>query len=63
MDPDPQGSVLIWLSRIRIRIGNADPDSGASKPGCLSKRFRTFFGIFFNLFSAEITCLVKIKLL
>ncbi len=30
-DPDPHGSVLIWLSWIRIRIGNADPDPGARK--------------------------------
>ncbi len=26
---DPHESVLIWLSWIRIRIGNADPDPGA----------------------------------
>jgi hypothetical protein len=26
LDPDPHGSALIWLSWIRIRIGNADPD-------------------------------------
>ncbi len=27
VDSDPHGSVLIWLSWIRIRIGNADPSS------------------------------------
>ncbi len=26
VDPDPYGSALIWLSWIRIRVGNADPD-------------------------------------
>jgi hypothetical protein len=33
-DPDPQHCyALIWLSwMIRIRIGNADPDTGARKP-------------------------------
>jgi hypothetical protein len=31
VDPDPHGSALIWLSWICIRIGNADPDSGAWK--------------------------------
>jgi hypothetical protein len=25
-DPDPQGSAFIWLSLIRIRIGNVDPN-------------------------------------
>jgi hypothetical protein len=30
-DPDPHGSTLIWLSWIRICIGNADPDPGARK--------------------------------
>jgi hypothetical protein len=30
-DPDQYGSALIWLFWIRIRIGNADPDSGAWK--------------------------------
>jgi hypothetical protein len=30
-DPDPHGSALIWLSWIRIRIGNADPDPGIRK--------------------------------
>jgi hypothetical protein len=29
--PDPRGSALIWLSRIQILIGNADPDPGAGK--------------------------------
>jgi hypothetical protein len=31
VDPDPHGSKLIWLSGIRIRIRNADPDPGALK--------------------------------
>jgi hypothetical protein len=31
MDPDPNGSVMIWLSWIRIRLGNADQDPGARK--------------------------------
>jgi hypothetical protein len=38
----PSGSALIWLSWIQIRIGNADPDTGAwnwpkltNKPGFL----------------------------
>jgi hypothetical protein len=33
LDPDPHGSALIWLFliRIQIRIGNADPDPGAWK--------------------------------
>jgi hypothetical protein len=26
VDPDPDRSALIWLSWIRIRIGNADPE-------------------------------------
>jgi hypothetical protein len=26
LDPDPHGSVVIWLSRIRIHVGNVDPD-------------------------------------
>jgi len=32
-DPDPCGSILKWLSWIRIwiRIGNTDPDPGQSK--------------------------------
>jgi hypothetical protein len=31
VDPDPHGSSLTWLSWIRIRNGNADPDPGARK--------------------------------
>jgi|688.fasta_scaffold212130_3 hypothetical protein len=32
VDPNPDsGPTLIWLSWIRIRIGNADPDTGARK--------------------------------
>ncbi len=33
MDPDPDSpaSAFIWLSLIRIRIGNANPDTGAWK--------------------------------
>jgi hypothetical protein len=31
VDPDPHGSALIWLSWIRIRIGNADLNQGAWK--------------------------------
>jgi hypothetical protein len=33
VDPDPYGSAMIWLSWIRIRVGNADPgpDPGARK--------------------------------
>ncbi len=42
-DPDLLGTAFIWLPWIRIRIGNADPDSGAigncpkftNKPGFL----------------------------
>ncbi len=30
LDPDPHGSALILVSWIRIRIGNADLDSGGS---------------------------------
>jgi hypothetical protein len=30
--PDPHGSTLIWLSWIRIRIDNADPDPRVSDP-------------------------------
>jgi hypothetical protein len=26
MDPDPRGIRIFWLSWIRIRIGNPDPD-------------------------------------
>jgi len=42
-DPDPSGSaliwlpgigpVLIWISRIQIRVGNTDPDLGELKIG------------------------------
>ncbi len=28
-DSDTHGSAFIWLSWIRIRIGNVDPDPGA----------------------------------
>ncbi len=28
-DPDPPGSAFIWLSLLRIRIPNTDPDPGA----------------------------------
>ncbi len=31
LDLDPHGSAFIFLSLIRIRIDNADPDSGALK--------------------------------
>jgi hypothetical protein len=31
VDPDPHGVAFIWLSWIRIRIGNAEPDPGALK--------------------------------
>jgi hypothetical protein len=34
-DPDPHGSALIWLSWIRIRIGNAD--QGARKSTQIKK--------------------------
>ncbi len=30
-DPDPQGLTLIWLSRTRIRLGNADSEYNFSK--------------------------------
>jgi len=33
----PHGSIFIWLSWIRIRIGNADPDSGAWKLAKINK--------------------------
>jgi hypothetical protein len=31
VDPDPYEFAFVWLSLIRIRIGNADPDPGAWK--------------------------------
>jgi hypothetical protein len=31
LDPDPHGAAFSWLSRIRIRIGNADPGPEAQK--------------------------------
>ena len=31
VDPNPHGSAFIWLSWIRIRMGNADLDPGAWK--------------------------------
>ncbi len=54
------GSAFIWLSwiRIRFRIGNADPDSGAWKLTkiyewtlfpAFQKGFCTFVGMFFDL--------------
>jgi hypothetical protein len=34
VDPDPHGSEFVWLSWIRIRIGNAgpEPDPGPAFP-------------------------------
>jgi hypothetical protein len=57
LDPDQHGSAFIWLSWIRIRIGNADPDSGIYHIlqidlvlyKSLSKMLCTFVGTFFNI--------------
>jgi hypothetical protein len=55
---DPHRSAFIWLSWIRIRIGNADPDPGAWKLNKIYKQiwvlpfqkgFCTFVGMFFDL--------------
>ncbi len=37
-DPDPHGSALIWLSWVRIRIGNADPDPGTRKYNKINRK-------------------------
>jgi len=37
-DPDPCGSVLIWLPWIRIRIGNTDPDPDPGQSKWCPKR-------------------------
>ncbi len=37
-DPDPHEVRLDWLSCIRIRIGNADPDEQINLVSCLSER-------------------------
>ncbi len=62
--PDPHGSSLIWLSWIRIRIGNADPYLGARKLTKINKE--TWIPAFKRAF-APITYIkynfcVKIKL-
>jgi hypothetical protein len=40
VDPDPPESAFIWLSWIRIRIGNVDPDPGAWKFVKINKETR-----------------------